>query len=236
MMYQTLAHFYDSLVKDDEATFAWVKFIQQHMYGKKILELACGSGEITIALAKFGYQITASDLSSEMVEMAKRKEGSKLVRWNVQDMRTFEDDETYDTILCLCDSFNYILNEQAITHMIKNIYHHLNEHGIFIMDMHSQDRLEEFHEEFFEDGVIDGKGYQWSIISEDDYIYQNFVFFDEQGNRSLEQHIQRVYHSHWIQDILIASGFTVQTYTDFDLDGIQSGEKYFYVCKKESAI
>ena len=52
MMYQILARFYDALVQDEEATNAWVSFIQRHIQGKRVLELACGSGEITIALGK----------------------------------------------------------------------------------------------------------------------------------------------------------------------------------------
>ena len=49
MMYGTLAQFYDALVKDEEATQAWVSLIEEYVNGKEVLELACGSGEITIA-------------------------------------------------------------------------------------------------------------------------------------------------------------------------------------------
>ena len=50
MMYGTLAHYYDALVKDEDASMAWVAFIEQHVKKGKVLELACGSGEITIAV------------------------------------------------------------------------------------------------------------------------------------------------------------------------------------------
>ena len=54
MMYEKLAEFYDALVKDEEATKAWVDLIESYLPKGKIMELACGSGEITIALAKDG--------------------------------------------------------------------------------------------------------------------------------------------------------------------------------------
>ena len=48
MMYELLAHVYDALVKDDEATACWVELIKAHIRGTELLELACGSGEITM--------------------------------------------------------------------------------------------------------------------------------------------------------------------------------------------
>lgn len=232
MMYQTLAHFYDALVKDDEATKDWVDFIKRHMYGTSIMELACGSGEITIALAKAGYEISASDLSEEMIFMAKQKANSERIHWCVQDMNSLTISKKVDTVLCLCDSFNYIVEDTNIQTMFQTIYDGLHDQGVYIMDMHSLDRLLEFQEEFFEDGQIDGKGYQWTINSDEDRIYQNFAFYDEHGNCTLEQHIQRVYDPLLIEEWLIRCGFVVEIYTDFTISGIAPGEKYFYVCKK----
>ena len=81
MMYELLAHVYDALVKDDEATACWVELIKAHIRGTELLELACGSGEITIALAQEGYHVDASDLSAAMIEEAKKKDGSEQVSW-----------------------------------------------------------------------------------------------------------------------------------------------------------
>lgn len=232
MMYQKLAHFYDALVKDDESTKSWVDFIQHHIKGKRIMEVACGSGEITIALAKKGYQVDASDLSHEMIEEAKKKANSDKVHWKVMDMRNLKSETQYDGILCLCDSFNYILNLDEVKSMFQQVYESLYDDGIFIMDMHSKDRLEEFQEEFFEDGLIDGCGYQWTIDTIEDKIYQNFAFYDKDGKATLEQHIQRVYPPDLIKQLLQKCGFDVQLYTDFIHEGICEGEKYFYVARK----
>ena len=78
-MYQVLARFYDALVKDDKATQDWVDFIEAHASFQRVLEYACGSGEITLALARKGYDVKASDLSSDMIEMAKRKEDAYVI-------------------------------------------------------------------------------------------------------------------------------------------------------------
>ena len=105
---------YDALVKDDEATACWVELIKAHIRGTELLELACGSGEITIALAQEGYHVDASDLSAAMIEEAKKKDGSEQVSWSVMDMCDLHTDKSYDGILCLCDSFNYLLKDEQV--------------------------------------------------------------------------------------------------------------------------
>lgn len=231
-MYNELAKYYDALVKDEEATKMWVDFIEAHIQGNEIMELACGSGEITLSLAKKGYQMDASDLSIEMIQEAKAKDKDHLVNYYPMDMTKFHIDKMYDGILCLCDSINYLIELEDIKELFHNVYKSLKTNGVFIFDMHSLDRLDEFKEEFFEAGVINKHEYTWSITSEEDYIYHNFMFYDEDANVSMEQHIQRVYDPIQIKNILLDEFDTVSIYTDFTETGIKNGEKYFYVCKK----
>ena len=233
MMYETLARFYDALVKDEEATKAWVSLIEDSIEGNNILELACGSGEITISLAKDGYKVMGTDLSSDMIEEAKKKADSNQVSWKVMDMSDFSLNQTFDAILCLCDSFNYLLHEEQVLSMIQCVKKHLTPTGTFIMDMHSLDRLYEFEEEYNEAGKIENHEYQWTIQTIDDSIYQNFAFYDEEGRVTLEQHIQRVYDPIWVKEELEKAGFAVTIKTDFDQDGICEGEKIFYICKRQ---
>lgn len=236
MMYELLAHVYDALVKDDEATACWVELIKAHIPGKELLELACGSGEITIALAKEGYHVHASDLSYDMIEEAKKKEGSEQVAWSVKDMCDLHMDTCYDGILCLCDSFNYLLKEEQVRALFQGAFHHLKDAGVFLVDMHSMDRLTEFEEEYNEAGHVKNLEYQWTITSEEDRIYQNFAFYDSAGRVTLEQHEQRVYEPAWILAELKEAGFQVEIFTDFTQAGICAGEKQFYICRKAGGI
>ncbi len=231
-MYQALAAYYDSLVKDDEATQAWVKLIEDNATFSHIVECACGSGEITLALARKGYSIEASDLSEDMVAQAKKKVDAQKVVWSVQNMLELEVKQTPDLMLCLCDSLNYLCEDEQIFTVLKEAYDLLSEQGTFIFDVHSLDRIEEFQDEFFEEGCLDGTNYEWSIQSDEDLIYQNFVFFDEHANARYEQHIQRVYDPLWLKQEAEKCGFTVKIMTDFIHEGICPGEKYFYILKK----
>ena len=232
-MYQILARFYDSLVKDDKATAHWVEFIERHAQFQSVIEYACGSGEITLSLAKKGYQVWASDLSKEMVAQAKKKDFDHLIHFSVCDMRE-KIDQKADCVCCLCDSMNYLIEDEDFKKVINNAKDNLHSFGTFIFDVHSLDRLQEFQEEFYEEGVIDGCGYEWSIESQQDIIFQNFVFFDETAHPTYEQHIQRVYDPDKIKEWCEEAGFDVEIYTDFDQKGICEGEKYFYVCRRKS--
>ncbi|UNT93393.1 bifunctional 2-polyprenyl-6-hydroxyphenol methylase/3-demethylubiquinol 3-O-methyltransferase UbiG [Allobaculum sp. Allo2] len=75
-IYETLGRYYDALVKDDQAADQWVDWIESFHPGKTVLEPACGSGEITERLAK-QHDVTALDLSQNMIDAAKAKPGSE---------------------------------------------------------------------------------------------------------------------------------------------------------------
>ena len=75
--------------------------------------------------------------------------------------------------------------------------------------------------------------YQWSITSEEDVIYQDFAFYKEDGTVIQEHHMQRVYDPAWLIETL-KPYFTIEKITtDFDQEGIQEGEKYFFVCRRK---
>lgn len=232
MMYDTLANYYDELVKDDEATKAWVSWIEAFVKTGSLLDLACGSAEITIALAKDGFKVSGLDLSEQMIDHAKAKEGAASLDLRVGNMLDLSKLGQFDSISCLCDSFNYLLDKADVETFFKEVHDHLTVGGHFFMDMHSMDRLIEFEEPFNETGHFDDCDYQWEINSEDDYIYQEFAFYPENGNMILERHIQRVYDPAWIKELLSKYFDVISVRTDFELEGVQEGEKIFYVCQK----
>lgn len=231
-MYQALAPFYDVLVEDAQATNAWVDLIKDVTMKGKLLDIACGSGDVAIALSKQGYLVEASDISEEMLQMARKKDEQHKVTWFWMDMLSFSVTGLYEGITCLCDSLNYLIEENQVLTVFQQVYDHLIEGGVFVFDVHSLDRLVEFKEEYIEDGYIDNTAYEWTIYAEAGYIYQNFVFYDEAANPTLEQHIQKLYDPLWLQSALETIGFHVSIRTDFDQVGVHEGEKYFFVAKK----
>lgn len=228
--YDTLAHYYDQLVKDEEATKSWVDWIESFQPRETFLELACGSGEITLQLAE-NHIVSAMDISEEMVEAAKAKDTENKIEFSVGDMRDLSNYQTYDAIGCFCDSFNYLLEDDDVEIFFKQVAGHLNPGGWFFFDTHSMDRLDEFADEYEEAGEFeDGTGLQWIISAEDDIIYQDFAFYFPDKTVQ-EHHMQRVYTPEYLEQELAKYFDIISIKTDFDQEGIQPGEKYFYAAR-----
>lgn len=229
--YSVLADFYDRLVKDDEATRQWVAYTFSRVKGRSLLELACGSGEITLALANEGYQMSALDLSPEMIQRAKAKDTENKITFNVGNMLDLKNYGSYDAILCFCDSINY-LNKADLDGLFQNIYLHLKQNGILLFDMHTPERLVEFEEPYIEEGWIDKTAYQWAIQSDQQRIIHHFRFYFADGHVASETHIQTVFELEEVRDMLEKIGFRVEITTDFEAGEKEAGEKYFICAQK----
>ncbi|MCD7839131.1 MAG: class I SAM-dependent methyltransferase, partial [Erysipelotrichaceae bacterium] len=136
MSYENFSYYYDSLM-DSKFYDDYLEFILDHALFDDVFELACGTGEIAIRLAKTGKDVYASDLSMDMLEVAKQKAMGEDVNLILQrvDMTDFTTNREVDLILCLCDSLNYLLEEKQIIQTFKNVYASLKKEGTFIFDI-----------------------------------------------------------------------------------------------------
>lgn len=194
--YEELSKYYDSLLRDDEAFSLWLKYIEEEPFDT-CLELASGSGVLAGMLKKKGYDIIASDISKEMKNVSKDNYDGEYLILNMTDYNL---DKKFDLILCLCDSFNY-LYEEELDSFFKCAYNHLNENGRIIFDTHHLNRLEEFKNEYVEEDYVDGVAYQWTINSDpiDYQINEHFTFYTKDGMIQ-EHHCQNVFEYKTIED------------------------------------
>lgn len=223
--YEYLARYYDYLLGDKEAFNYWLKYIEEKPF-KSCLELASGSGVLAGILKDKGYDIIASDISNEMKEAAKPNFDGE---YQILNMIDFNLDKSFDLILCVCDSINYLYEEELDT-MFKSVYKHLNTNGRFIFDMHNPIRLKEFEEEYIEEGQIDdGTFYQWTINSDvdDKTINEHFTFYKDDGMIT-EQHTQNVFDVNEVKNKLINAGFDVRIIENFIED-----EKILFIGEKK---
>lgn len=229
MIYDALSSYYDDLVKDDEATRCWVDFVEKNCKEKNVCELACGSGEIANQLVQLGYEVLATDFSKSMINRLHQKYPN--IETRVMDMRNFNLDTKFDGIFCFCDSINYLSSLNEVKEMFQSVKEALTPKGVFLFDMHSLDRLDEFKELYIEEGMLDVP-YQWTIQSDEQCIHQHFAFYTEEGILE-EQHVQTVFNPYEILELLQKIDFDCEIKTDFDQDGIHEGEKYFIIARRK---
>lgn len=146
---RTLASVYDSL-NDGIDTAAWADFIceifERFHKGeiKKICEIACGTGTMATQMALRGYDVTASDLSLEMLTEAEHKSrnAGAAVRYVSADMRFFSLYTKVDAVLCLLDSMNYLVKPADFVETLASVHKNLSEGGLFIFDVNAKHKFE----------------------------------------------------------------------------------------------
>ncbi|MCR5201516.1 MAG: class I SAM-dependent methyltransferase [Lachnospiraceae bacterium] len=135
-IYDEFAEVYDELMDNIEYD-KWTDYIEELLKGQGvnggiILDMACGTGEITIRLAKKGYDMMGLDISENMLLKAREKDGSIL--YLNQDMRDMELYGTVAGAICICDGMNYLTDRDDFVKVIRNINNYLDPSAPFIFD------------------------------------------------------------------------------------------------------
>ncbi len=104
-----------------------------------ILDLGCGTGTLTELLAHRGYDMIGVDNAQEMLQAAiKKRERSGLdILYLLQDMRELELYGTVGTVVSVCDSLNYLLEEEDIVQTFERVNNYLYPQGIFVFDFNT---------------------------------------------------------------------------------------------------
>ena len=102
----------------------------------KILELCCGTGRLTIPIAKDGYDITGIDYTSSMLEQAKLKafEAGLDIRFIEADIRTLNLQEKYDLIFIPFNSIHHLYKNEDLFKALSVVKNHLKGGGLFLLD------------------------------------------------------------------------------------------------------
>ena len=216
--YNEFANLYDELMNDFDYG-KWFNYIEDifkkyNINGSKILEMACGTGNLSIHLAEKGYKLTCFDLSEEMLAQAYEKlnryKNVKLLNGNMVD---FKINKKFDSIISICDSINYIIDIDDLKATFENVYNHLEDEGVFIFDINSFYKLSEIigNNVFVEDR--EDIFYTWQNYYDVDSriceFYLSFFIKEDNDNylRFNEEHKERAYTVDEILTTLKSVGF-----------------------------
>ncbi|TVY00487.1 class I SAM-dependent DNA methyltransferase [Cohnella terricola] len=257
--YRQFAAVYDRLMEDMPYS-DWMSFARRcwDRYGipHTVVDLGCGTGNLTIPLARSGFSVFGIDISTEMLSVARNKwdgpssRGSYrdepgTIRWLQQDMRDWELPHPVDAVISFCDCLNYLTDPEDVTATIQRTYEGLAPGGLFLFDMHSPRQLERYAEE--QPFVYDEADIAYLWVSEYDEermeIEHALTFFirEEQTSRGEalysrfeESHVQRAYNPDWVEKQLTATGFELlHRVADFTWDKpSEESERLFFVARK----
>ena len=140
--YKIFANYYDILTENIDYTQICNYYLDilysNGIESGKILDLACGTGNLSIELVKQkDFSITATDLSAEMLSFASAKIGFDNARFLQLDMRKLPFHDEFDAILCTLDSLNHLENKSDLENTFRAVNDSLKTGGIFAFDMNS---------------------------------------------------------------------------------------------------
>lgn len=144
MSYEAFAGVYDILTDNVEyekrAEYVSTLFERYGVNkGAAVLDLACGTGSLTVLLAQAGYDMTGVDISEDMLSQAQNKmyDSDTNILFLKQDMTKLDLFGTVDAAVCMLDSLNHLKNADEVQTAIGKVGLFMNHGGIFIFDVNT---------------------------------------------------------------------------------------------------
>lgn len=228
--------FMDNVPYDEWAAYV-IEILRSHgIDDGLVVDLGCGSGTVTEILADKGYDMIGIDISAEMLAIANEKkvESGHDILYLCQDMREFELYGTVRAIVSLCDSINYILEEDDLLKVFKLVENYLDYEGVFVFDINTPYKYETLladntFAENREDAAFIWENYYDPATRINEYDLTLFIE-NENGlfERFEEVHEQRAYDIDVVTDLIKQSGL--------ELVAVKGDEERKYIIAKKPAV
>lgn len=245
--YHALAESYDRLTNDVDyaavVDFYVTLLKREKLAPRTCVDLACGTGSVSLLLAELGMQVTAVDLSEEMLTMAAEKAQAcgAHVQLVCQRLERLHLPRGVDLAVCALDSLDYITDPRDCRAAIRRVYHALNPGGVFIFDVNTPQKLR----------AMDGQVF----LDEDDDVFCVWRGeFDERTNicsygmdlfqragdvwhRSFEEHREYAYDCAQLTQYLTEAGFThIEVFADRELFPPRENEQRVYFKARKGSL
>ena len=245
MAYGEFAKIYDELINEDINYDEMVERILEicNLYNVELndyLDIACGTGNVTIRIAKYFKNIYGVDLSEDMLREAFDKFKEVRIKGKIicQDMTELSLNKEFDLITSVLDSTNYITNLNDLQNYFNGVYTHLKSNGLFIFDINSYYKLSEILGNniytYSEEDVF----YTWENVFEDSLLSMFLTFFVKKGDlyeRFEEEHLERAYTEKELeQELKKANLEVIAKFDGYTENYVQANtERIVYVIRKK---
>lgn len=237
--YESLAGAYDGLTRDIpyEKILEFIEAVL-HNAGKTpetALDLACGTGSMSVLLAERGLRVLGADISEEMLTVAQQKAAELdnppyFIRQPMQRLRL---PEPVDLVVCLLDSLNYLDESNECPTVFARVYKALMPGGVFLFDINTPCKLRGLDGQVFLDENDDSYCvWRAEFDAQENRCYYGIDLFRRQGalwTRSFEQHCEYAYDPQTLAKWLTEAGFArVEQYGDCTLHAPRPDEQRIY--------
>ncbi|WP_352408150.1 class I SAM-dependent methyltransferase [Lawsonibacter hominis] len=248
MAYENLAGCYDQFTRDVDYV-RWADYLERHFARSAlpihtVLDLACGTGSLTLELARRGYEMIGVDRSEEMLAQAAEKcrQASEIPPLFLhQSMDKLDLYGTIDACVCCLDSVNYVTSPQKLERAFQRVHTFLMPGGLFVFDVNTPDKLRALDGQVFLDESADAY-----CVWRADYSARRRVCTygmdlftlepDGRWSRAEELHEEYAYEPDELEALLIRAGFSrIKQYGERKLRAPKAGEgRIFFAARKES--
>lgn len=245
--YHALAASYDRLTNDVDyaAVVAFYNQIleREGLQPRTAVDLACGTGSVALLLARQGLQVTAVDISEEMLCQANDKatEQDLQIRFVRQRLEELRLPRGVDLAVCALDSLDYITDPKACQEAIRRIYRCLNPGGCFIFDVNTPEKLRAMDAQVFLDEDEDVYCvWRGEFDEKTNICTYGMDLFQRHGDcwqRSWEEHREYAYSREQLTQYLRQAGFTsIRVYGDRVFHEPEAGEQRMYFKARKGRI
>lgn len=239
MVYNQFAKTYDMLM-DKTLYPKWKQYVDRVATKQdKILELACGTGELSCLLEQ-DYQVIASDISEDMLLLAQEKlQQTPLWQVDMCDLSAFFH-QKIDIITCFADSLCYLPDEESVKTAFCQVYQTLTEQGKYLFDVHSVYQMSvgfaDYHYHYVDDEIV----FVWnSFTNSAQYSVEHELTCCQKLKNGMyerydEIHHQRTYPLHCYLEWLTQAGFHhIEVSADFGQSELtEQTTRWFFTCYK----
>lgn len=208
--FTALAEVYDEIMADVEYD-EWLGFILRESGVRgypsgPVLDLGCGTGNLTIPLAAQGLEMTGVDSSQSMLTMARRK--APTLDWRLGEFTTLDLGRRFGLVVSVFDSLNNLLSPEQFLAAAGRVKEHLLPGGLFLFDVNTSVGLRDLWEGGVVEGWVDDIFYRWEhSFDADSGLARVEAYCEQDGRNFTEVHLERPFDPAEVVNLLERTGF-----------------------------
>lgn len=235
---------YDELTQnvDYPKRFEYINhfLLENNITNGTILDLACGTGSISIELIKNGFDVIGIDLSENMLEIASNRlleygDNFSLLKGSMTDYRL---DKSVKACICSLDSINHLNDINDVEKTFCNVYNSLDENGVFVFDVNTIYK----HNEILANNTFVFDEEDFYLVWDNEFVSDRvvrilldmFVWNGKAYDRFSENFEETAYSIEDLLDALCRAGFSdISVYDELTLNPPrEKSERLYFICKK----